>query len=509
MFRSLSETAPERQVDSSADAGSEPSVNARPARKPGQAPGDNLKGLRLPVSPELTLVIGVRFIVTITVAIVFYISASETNSQWLYLLAAGLISAVALSVVYPIMQVMDLKLDVSLPPTARAGEKVPIKILLARILGIGNFTALFPIRWLRITVNVARLGTLGNVPLSKPLLIKTLSEKETFQLMAGPLRRGIYRVSSITIFSCFPFGLIWASRDVKFRFGNAARLENGEGDVYAGRQANPDGLASGASVDPANLADYAKSASYPEITVYPKVLPVAGSFLQKLRVVSPAVGLLSRQSNPFQQSSVVRGVREYQRGDSPRLIHWASSARLGRLLTREFEAEGLPQFDLLLDPKWDWGSEELYELALITAASLITLGYRWGLTPKMIVRNQVLVTEPPPLPPGLHASMELLARLEPFTRTEEISRVAARRGRRIDKLDDLIRKQKEGALIFLAPRVEKAQVEMVVVQPLGKTDADRPRQEPQVVDFKSEPDDIERVGTQISTVSSAEDVTRL
>ncbi|HEY9786499.1 MAG TPA: DUF58 domain-containing protein, partial [Candidatus Obscuribacterales bacterium] len=356
-------------------------------------------------------------------------------------------------------------------------------IMLARKLGIGSFGYLFPINFLRITVNVVRLGSAAAAPLSKPLLLKAVPEKETFQLLAGPLRRGIYRVSSIVVFSCFPFGLAWASREIQFKFDSPPKDDE----------------------------------PLPETTVYPKVYPVAGSFLQKLNVVTPSVGLLSRKSSPYQNSAVVRGVREYVKGDSPRIIHWASSARLGRLLTREFEAEGLPAFDLLIDLKWDWGTEELYELALITAASLVTLGYRWGLAPKLIVRNQTLVTTPPNLPPGLHATIELIARLDPFTRIEETSRVAARRGRRVEKLDDLIKKTREGALIFLAPRTEKSQVELVVVQPPGKTDADRQQRVSKVMsltgtqtlDLRREPDDISQVGVSISTVSGAEDICKL
>lgn len=473
MFPSLSKPASKESATTRAKS-SEP--QAAPA-------SDRIKGLRLPLSLDTSLILGVRFFVCAGILGVFYVFASETNSQWLYLLSSGMMAALVLSLVSPIFQVSDLAVDASLPPTARAGEKAAIKVSLKRIFGIGSFAILFPLRWLRLTVNVERLGSLNPNPLSKPLLIKTVGETEVFQLMAGPLRRGIYRVQSITLYSCFPFGLVWASREVKFRFDR---------DEEKTEESRP----------------------LPELTVYPRVYPVAGSFLQKLYVVSPALGLLSRRSSLHQQSSVVRGVREYQRGDSPRLIHWASSARLGRLLTREFEAEGLPHFDLLLDPKWDWGSEELYELALITAASLITLGHRWGLAPKLIVRNQVLVTPPPPLAPGLHASMELLAHLAPYVRIEDTSRVAARRGRRVEKLDDLIRKTKEGALIFLAPRTEKSQVELVLVQPKGKTDADRPRtvrgmEVTQPIDFKSEPDDIESVGSQLSTVSNAEEITRL
>lgn len=477
----------------------EPFVISNAAKVP--PPVDNLKGWRLRVTPDLVLILNARFFGSLLVTILLYVFSTESNSQWLYLMAAGMIATMLLSLILPVLQVLDVRVKASLPPNARAGEKIAIKIALERILGVGTFQIIFPLRWLRMTVNVMRLGSLSQSPLSKPLLIPSMGEKETLQLLAGPLRRGIYRVQSITFSSCFPFGLVYCQREVRFSFDNK----------------------DGSEVPP-------------ETVVYPKVYPVSGNFLQQLNVVTPSVGLLSRKSSFNQQTAIVRGVREYIRGDSPRIIHWASSARTGKLLSREFEAEGLPAFDLLIDSKWDWGTEEMYELALITAASLITLGHRWGLAPKLIVRNQVLVIEPPPMAPGLTASIEMLARLEPFKRTEEIAKVAARRGRRVDKLEDLIRKAKEGALIFLAPRTEKAQVELVLVQPVGKTDADKWQhlqqgqqnqaaqsgKDPEsmrhaedkaklasTVDMRNEPDDISRVGKQISIISGAEDIIKL
>lgn len=488
MSQSLSNAPQEQQSQKNAPI--EPYIVSNAAKA--APPVDNLKGWRVRVTPDLVMIFNYRFLGALAITGLLYVFSTESNSQWMYLMSSGMIATLLLSIILPILQVSDMRVKASLPPNARAGEKVAIKISLERIFGVGTFQILFPLRWLRMTVNVMRLGSLSQSPLSKPLLIPSMGERETLQLLAGPLRRGIYRVHSITFSSCFPLGLVFWQKEVKFRFDDPNSTE-----------------------------------VPPETVVYPKVYPVSGNFLQQLNVVTPSVGLLSRKSSFNQQTAIVRGVREYQRGDSPRIIHWASSARTGKLLSREFEAEGLPAFDLLVDSKWDWGTEEMYELALITAASLITLGHRWGLAPKLIVRNQVLVIEPPPMAPGLTASIEMLARLEPFKRTEEIAKVAARRGRRVDKLDDLIRKAKEGALIFLAPRTEKGQVEMVLVQPVGKTDADRWQSqqntaEPEAlrhvaekaqlantVDMRNEPDDISRVGKQISIITGAEDIIKL
>lgn len=81
------------------------------------------------------------------------------------------------------------------------------------------------------------------------------------------------------------------------------------------------------------------------ITVLPRVhelrrLPLAG-----LNLGQPHSFLVARGGGD--QSFL--GVREYRRGDSPRHIHWPSSARQGELIVKEFESERAGQLSVLLD----------------------------------------------------------------------------------------------------------------------------------------------------------------
>ena len=46
----------------------------------------------------------------------------------------------------------------------------------------------------------------------------------------------------------------------------------------------------------------------------------------------------------------VFGVRQYQRGDPLRRIHWRSTARIGELIVREFEPPGVQNLGIFLDP---------------------------------------------------------------------------------------------------------------------------------------------------------------
>lgn len=68
------------------------------------------------------------------------------------------------------------------------------------------------------------------------------------------------------------------------------------------------------------------------------------------------------------------GVREYRRGDSPRYIHWPSSAHHGQIMVRELEWVSTTQVTLLLDLNrasvFGEGKESTLEYAVRIAASL-------------------------------------------------------------------------------------------------------------------------------------------
>jgi uncharacterized protein (DUF58 family) len=81
------------------------------------------------------------------------------------------------------------------------------------------------------------------------------------------------------------------------------------------------------------------------------------------------------QRHPGAQAEF-HGLRDYRAGDSPRLIHWRTSARCGTLMVREFE--DLPGENLLLvfDPTLPPGADPaVFESALSLAA---TLCWEWG-----------------------------------------------------------------------------------------------------------------------------------
>jgi hypothetical protein len=117
----------------------------------------------------------------------------------------------------------------------------------------------------------------------------------------------------------------------------------------------------------------------------------------------------------------VKGVREFRHGDSPRMVHWPSSARLGKLLVREYESEGMPGFDMLLNLRHAWRSDEQFELAVALTHSVVHLGYKAGLLPDLIVIPNLDADSPtlptfmadmPTVLAGLERTSEILARVE-------------------------------------------------------------------------------------------------
>jgi uncharacterized protein (DUF58 family) len=76
-----------------------------------------------------------------------------------------------------------------------------------------------------------------------------------------------------------------------------------------------------------------------------------GRFRQFLNVTAPSLGVARGQwpsPRPDSQSEL-HGVRAFRNGDSPRWIHWPTSARSGELMVREFEDAPVDNLILILD----------------------------------------------------------------------------------------------------------------------------------------------------------------
>jgi len=106
------------------------------------------------------------------------------------------------------------------------------------------------------------------------------------------------------------------------------------------------------------------------IIVYPRVVT-----LQQLGLPtrSPLVALPAR-SPLFEDPARIMGVRDYQRGDSPRRIHWTATASAGRLLVKQYQPAIARETLICLDlDREGYGQRQRYtatELAIVIAASI-------------------------------------------------------------------------------------------------------------------------------------------
>lgn len=114
--------------------------------------------------------------------------------------------------------------------------------------------------------------------------------------------------------------------------------------------------------------DLKRSAEY--IVVYPRLVS-----MQQLGLPTRSpLAILKTPTPLFEDSSRVIGVREYQRGDSPRKIHWTASASAGQLLVKNYQPAIARETLIALD--LDYASYPMrhrysaIEMAITTAASI-------------------------------------------------------------------------------------------------------------------------------------------
>lgn len=349
------------------------------------------KALTIPVMPGLRLLLEARFFTALFLSFGLYIYAAFMVNEWMYFLASAFLTSLWLGVAIPLLQVMDVKVEASMPEEITVQENAELKVHLIRTSRLGPISMLIPLKCLRITVNLVRRAgsdkNLEQVLPPEPLLIDELQHEAWLNFPTPNLRRGIYFLQGIELVSCFPFGLAWWSRTLK---------------IATDKRGN-------------NLS----------ITVHPRNVPVSGNFLHQLKGMTSSMGLSSSSSVVVTQSNSVRGVREFRVGDSIRHIHWPSSARLNKLLVREFDSETLPVFDLMLDLRAPWKNQDQFELAVCLIHSLAHLGYKLGTIPELTLNPQIgskmlnkgLLSDLPALPPGLQLLSEILARVEPISMT--------------------------------------------------------------------------------------------
>jgi uncharacterized protein (DUF58 family) len=328
-----------------------------------------------------------RFFVCLILAIVLHIHAAFSGNDWVYLLASGFAITCLVGFIWPALQLFQMTASGALTEEALKEDDCRIQVFLRRTSKWPLSGELLPLRLIWVSFGLLRLrgGRLASKKILQigPLSIDTPRDALTLNFPAHALSRGVYEFEDIQLSSGFPFGLTWWTRTLSMKTdhgGNKLRL-----------------------------------------TIYAKSVAVSGNFLIRLKGVNPSVGLAASNSILLNRSSLVREIREYRAGDSPRHVHWPISARFGKLMVREFDSEILPSFNLYLDLHAFWRSEDQFELAVLSAQSLAQMGLKLGFLPELILNPPIdselladLMSDIPVSASGLDLICEILARVTPL-----------------------------------------------------------------------------------------------
>ncbi len=133
-----------------------------------------------------------------------------------------------------------------------------------------------------------------------------------------------------------------------------------------------------------------------ELIVYPRIVPLAHLGLPTR---SP-LATLPATSPIFEDTSRLLSIRNYQRGDPPRRVHWRATARTGQLVVKQYQPAIARETMICLDLAEESYSGARYrhdavELAIVVAASLAN---------HAVVRERLpvgLTTQPPDLSPTI------------------------------------------------------------------------------------------------------------
>lgn len=131
------------------------------------------------------------------------------------------------------------------------------------------------------------------------------------------------------------------------------------------------------SSDPLGLAELpARDGPVDQLVVYPTVETLSGFPI--VRGQDPTMAA-SRPEHAQRGGEDFYTLREYQRGDDLRRIHWPSSARTDRLMIRQLETPWQSRALVLLDVRSEvYESADAFETAVSGAASVITHLVRSG-----------------------------------------------------------------------------------------------------------------------------------
>jgi len=289
-------------------------------------------------------------VVLLLIAISFFGAATNTMVGWLYALSGLIFALLGVAAVLPPRALKSIKVRRAPIYPVSAGDQLTLELILEN-----------PTRQPKTLLQVIdRLPKgLGN---SSESAIEMIPANDSYHWVYRTFaaQRGIYHWSQVELRTATPLGLFWSCRRHKV---NAKAI------------------------------------------VYPFVLSLRQCWL--LDTLGEQDSDQFPEDKRFQAATVglTRGLRPYRRGDSPRLIHWRSSARYGELRVRELEQSVAGQDVVIgLNSAIDW-EEAVFEDAVTAAASLYFYARRSHLNVKLwTARSGLIQSQPEVL--GILASVQ-------------------------------------------------------------------------------------------------------
>lgn len=284
-----------------------------------------------------------RLILVAGLTVVAYLGALNRNNVQVWVIAALMLSTLLVGALWPRWMARSIAVHRVGPSTATEGEQVTFQVAV-RNLGwlprymIGVLDRL-PFADGGSRRDGARETLLAQVSFLAPRAEERIEAKVTCE------RRGLFEIGPVGIATSFPLGLA------------ESRV-----DALGGRQT---------------------------LTVYPQLFDIADLPLRGTpRLIHRGALLLPEGAG----NAEFRGLREYRPGDSPKHIHWPTSARLNRLMVREFEPLASASLHLALDlsvgSEAGSGKHTTLEYAVKIAGSIARFACERGMPVRLIASGQ-------------------------------------------------------------------------------------------------------------------------
>jgi len=282
-----------------------------------------------------------KLLVLTAITCTAYSGALARESTLLWGAAALLAATLIIGVIWPSRSLRALSVTRQAPNTVTAGDLVTFSITVANNGWLPRYfvdiTDKLPFRARLDSQEPAARTTLGSIPFLP-------SQRATqFSLPVPCEVRGCYTIGPIGLETSFPLGLATQ------------------------RYTNPQTMFT--------------------LIVYPAVFPIARL------AINGVAQLYQRAELPLMAQDgdcEFHSLRDYQVGDSPRRVHWPSTARRGTLMVRTFEPQAQAMFRIVLNLTMGFdvgsGKHSTLEYSVTTAASLAHFAVKRGI-PFRVVGN--------------------------------------------------------------------------------------------------------------------------